>query len=204
MNRPAVVFMVYRYMDDRGPCQGQSATLGHRWANPLTRGIIWFHTADMDFEALVWQAIRRCEGQAGLARTLGYNKNSVRQWLLGLSLPDVGVEARLAQLAGVTPDILRQAIRDEMTRRWDQARNRPTTRRSRLGRPPQLADPTPLPVVGQRSESHKNASDKKRRRGQTVIALLTSLGLGLATLGQAADAAPVTRDSVALRRRRAA
>jgi transcriptional regulator with XRE-family HTH domain len=155
----------------------------------------------MDFEALLWQAIRRCDGQVGLARTLGYNKNSIRQWLLGLSLPDVGVEPRLAQLAGVTPDLLRQAIRDEMMRRWDRARNQPTTRRGRLGRPPQLADPLPLPVVGQRVARPKNASDKKRRRGQTVTALLASMGLGLATLSHAAAAsASDAKDSVARRR----
>jgi hypothetical protein len=154
----------------------------------------------MDFEALLWQAIRRCDGQVGLARTLGYNKNSIRQWVLGLSLPDVGVEPRLAQLAGVTPDVLRQAIRDEMMRRWDRARNQPTTRRGRLGRPPQLADPLPLPVVGQRTERPKNASDKKRR-GQTVMTLLASLGLGLATLGSpSAMAASDSKDSVARRR----
>ena len=146
----------------------------------------------MDFKALLWQAIRRCDGQAGLARTLGYNKNSVRQWLLGLSLPDSGVEPQLAQVAGVTPDVMRQAIRDEMIRRWDSARNRPTVRRGRLGRPPQLADPLPFPVVG----SHKRTSDKKLRRGQMITALLASMGLGLATLSPAADASD-SRDSVA-------
>ena len=115
----------------------------------------------MDFEALLWQAIRRCEGQSGLARTLGYNKNSIRQWLIGIALPDVGVEPRLAQLAGVTPDLLREAIREEAMRRWDRMRNRPPTRRGWRGRPPQLADPMPLPVVGRPSERPKNASDKK-------------------------------------------
>ena len=158
-----------------------------------------YHVCNMDFEALLWQAIRRCGSQLGLARTLGYNKNAIRQWLLGLSLPDSGVEPQLAQVAGVTRDVLRQAIRDEMIRRWDRARNRPTIRRGRLGRPPQLADPIPLPVVGQQVVRPKNASDKKARRGQTITALLASLGLGLATLSHAAAPSDV-KDSVARRR----
>ena len=156
----------------------------------------------MDFEALLWQAIRRCDGQAGLARTLGYNKNSMRQWLLGLSLPDVGVEPRLAQLAGVTPDLLRQAIREEAMRRWDRARNRPPTGRGWRGRPPHLTEPAPLSVGAERGVRPQSPSDKKRRRGQTVITLLASLGLGLATLSHAAPA-PDLRDSVASRRRAA-
>jgi hypothetical protein len=156
----------------------------------------------MDFDALLWQAIRRCGGQTALARKLDYNKNSIRQWLIGIALPDRDVESPLAQLAGVTPDVMRQAIRDEVMRRWDRARDRPTIRRGRLGRPPQLADPHPLPVVGQRIERPQNASDKKqRRRGQTVTTFLASLGLGLATLGSPlATAASDSRDSVARRR----
>src|SRR4029450_5252557 len=76
----------------------------------------------MDFDALLWQAIRRCDGQSGLARRLGYNKNSIRQWLLGLALPDATVEPRLAEFAGVTPDVLRQGGREGAVGRWGRAR----------------------------------------------------------------------------------
>jgi hypothetical protein len=168
-------------------------------ASPLTCVVPYIRVYSVDFESLLWQAIRRCEGQTGLARVLGYNKNSIRQWLVGIALPDSGVEPQLAQLAGVTPDVMRHAIRDEAMRRWDRARNRPTIRRGRFGRPPQLADPHPLPVVGQQVVRPKNASDKKARRGQTITALLASLGLGLATLSHAAAPSDV-RDSVARRR----
>ena len=159
----------------------------------------------MDFESLLWQAIRRCEGQAGLARTLGYNKNSVRQWLIGIALPERDCEPYLAQLTGVTPDVVRLAIRDEMLRRWDRSRDRPSIRR--LGRPPRLADPLPLPVV--RSERPKNASDKKRRRSPLMPALLLGVGLGLGAISPHAVAATVAEDasvsrySVASRRRAA-
>jgi hypothetical protein len=96
---------------------------------------------------------------------------------------------------------MRQAIRDAMLRRWDQSRDRPQTHRGQLGRPPQVADPLPLPVVGQRVARPKSSSDKKRRRGQTVMTLLASLGLGLATLGSpSAVAASDSKDSVARRR----
>jgi transcriptional regulator with XRE-family HTH domain len=116
----------------------------------------------VDFDALLWQAIRRCDGQSGLARRLGYNKNSVRQWLLGLALPDAAVEPRLAEFAGVTPDVLRQAIRDEAMRRWDRARD--------------------LQPVGGRRGRRPYAVSDKTRAGRTVLGWLVAVSLGLASL----------------------
>jgi transcriptional regulator with XRE-family HTH domain len=113
----------------------------------------------VDFDALLWQAIRRCDGQSGLARRLGYNKSSIRQWLLGLALPDATVEPRLAEFAGVTPDVLRQAIRDEAMRRWDRARDL-------------------QPVGGRRARRPYTASDKTRA-GRTVLGWLLAVSLGL-------------------------
>jgi transcriptional regulator with XRE-family HTH domain len=78
----------------------------------------------MDFETLLWQAIRRCESETELARRLGYNRNSIRQWRIGLALPAAMIEPRLAELAGVSLEAVRQAIREENLRRWDRARNR--------------------------------------------------------------------------------
>jgi hypothetical protein len=125
-----------------------------------------------DFSALLWQAIRRCNGQSGLARQLGYNKNSIRQWLMGLALPDAAVEARLAALAGVTQDVMRRAIRDVVMRRFDQSRDLP-------------------PVGGPRGRRPKSMSENARR-GRLLFAWLLALGLGVATSDPTppADAAP--------------
>ena len=87
-----------------------------------------------NFDALLSQAIYRCEGQLGLARRLGYNKNNIRQWIIGLSLPSQEAESKLARAAGVTRSIMRRAIRDEMIRRWDWMRNQPIIRNG-IGRP---------------------------------------------------------------------
>ena len=83
----------------------------------------------LDFEELLRRAVWQSGSEVNLARQVRLNKNNIRQWRIGLALPSRDAAQRLATIIGITFDVMRRAIRDEMVLRWDTRWNNGSSRR---------------------------------------------------------------------------